>query len=179
MTYRLYRLILLLILAFWLFLLYDYLIHLDMCILIVACLIHLDMLIIFVVYYLDHLWACYSYVYSSQLFCFLLSLCVDMNDIFILCMTICYMTSFFSAWCLHCQSTWDTYLSPYSNSLVSVDLVSLDLVFHETCCFVCFPTKLMIQSRVQWWAIPKFESILEGADILMLIRVQSSKTCTT
>ena len=95
LTYRLYRLILLPILAFWLFLLYDYLIHLDMCILIVACLIHLDMLIIFVVYYLDHLWACYSYVYSSQLFCFLLSLCVDMNDIFIICMTVCYMTSFF------------------------------------------------------------------------------------
>ena len=67
--------------------------------------------------------------YSSRLSYFLLSLCVDLDDIHVLCMTVCCMTSLFPCDCMSCLSMRDTYLSFYSKSLVSVDIVFLDIIF--------------------------------------------------
>ena len=51
--------------------------------------------------------------YSSWLSYFLLSLCVDLDDIHVLCMTVCCMTSLISCDCMSCLSMWDTHLSSY------------------------------------------------------------------
>ena len=115
--------------------------------------------------------------YSSRLSHFLLSLCVDVDDISVLCMTVCCMTSLIlHDACIACLC-W-THIYPLtSNFLVLVDFVSFDLVFHETCCFVYFLTKLVIQSRVSWWVILMLGRILEGGDTLMLIGVRYLKIC--
>ena len=120
LTYWLYRLILLAIIAYWLFLLYDYPIHFDMCILIISCLIHLDGCILS--------WSSLSmlsllYIHLDYIvFCFLFNLCVDMDDIYALCMTVCCMTSLLlHDACIACL--YGTHIYPLtSNSLVSIDL---------------------------------------------------------
>ena len=97
---------------------------------------HFDMRVHFVVYlvclsvdYLDHLWACYPHYYSSWLLYFLLSLCVDLDDIPVVCLTTCYMTSLLlHDACVACLCGSHTY-PLISNSLVLVELVSFDLVF--------------------------------------------------
>ena len=68
--------------------------------------------------------------YSSWLSYFLLSLCVDLDDIFLFCMIAWCMTALFlHDACIACLFRSHTY--PFiSNSLVSVELVFLDLVFH-------------------------------------------------
>ena len=87
-------------------------------------------------------------VYLYCLACFLFGLHVDMDDIFVLRMTVYYMTSLLLCdACIACLC--GTHIYPFiSNSLVSIDLVSLDLVFHETYCFVCYLTMLVIWIRV-------------------------------
>ena len=57
------------------------------------------------------------------------SLCVDMSDISIICMTVWYMTALLLCdACLVCLC--GAHIYPFtSNSLVSVDLISLDIVF--------------------------------------------------
>ena len=64
-------------------------------------------------------------VYSSRLSCFMLNLCVDMSDIHVLCMTAIFLCDA----CVACLCGSHIY-SPTSNSLVSINLVSLDLVFY-------------------------------------------------
>ena len=66
-TYWLYCLILLIVLTYWLSLLYDYFAHSDSYIIIVAYLTHHDILIFFAIYYLDNLWACYSFLLDTYL----------------------------------------------------------------------------------------------------------------
>ena len=87
-------------------------------------------------------------VYLYCLSCFFFGLHVDMDDIFVLRMTVYYMTSLLLCdACIACLC--GTHIYPFiSNSLVSIDLVSLDLVFHETYCFVCYLTMLVIWIRV-------------------------------
>ena len=51
--------------------------------------------------------------YSSWLSYFLLSLCVDLDYIHVLCMTFCCMTSLLPCDCMSCLSMWDRHLSPY------------------------------------------------------------------
>ena len=130
LTCWLHWLILLPTLAQWLFLLYAYLAFLNMYILIFVYLIHLGMidslccitscLSQHIVYYVIYL-SCLSY--------FLPSLCVDISDILVICMT---------AWCITTLPLCDasiaclcgTHIYPFtSNSLVSVNFVSLDLLF--------------------------------------------------
>ena len=84
-------------------------------------------LILFIIYYLVYLNILFILV--IYLSCFLLSLCVDMNDIPVICLTTCYMTTLFlHDACIVCLC--DAHIYPItSNSLVSVDLVSLDLIF--------------------------------------------------
>ena len=67
--------------------------------------------------------------YSSWLSYFLLSLCVDLDDIPVVCLTTCYMTSLLlHDACVACLCGSHTY-PLISNSLVLVELVSFDLVF--------------------------------------------------
>ena len=107
------------------FLLYDYLAFLDMYILIFIYLIHLDMI--------DStccILSClsrhivYSYYIPILLIIFLPSLCVDMSDIPVICMSVILLCDA----CIACLCGTHIYLLT-SNSLDSVDLVSLDLVF--------------------------------------------------
>ena len=66
----------------------------------------------------------YSYYIPILLIIFLLSLCVDMSDIPVICMTAILLCDA----CIACLC--GTHIYPLtSNSLDSVDLVSLDLVF--------------------------------------------------
>ena len=68
LTCWLYWLILLFVLTYCIFLLYDYSTHHDLYILIVAYLVHYGILIFFsAMYYLDHLWACYSFLLDTHL----------------------------------------------------------------------------------------------------------------
>ena len=67
--------------------------------------------------------------YSSRLSYFLLSLCVDLYDIYLLCITVCCMTTLLlHDACIACSCGSHTY-PLISNSLVSIDFVSLDLLF--------------------------------------------------
>ena len=45
---------------------------------------------------------------------FSISLCVDLDDIYLFCMIVCCMTSLVPCDCMSCLSMWDTHLSPYS-----------------------------------------------------------------
>ena len=86
-------------------------------------------LILFIVYYLVYLNILFILViYLSCLSCFLLSLCVDMDYIHVFCLAIyCMTTLFLRDACIACLC--GTHIYPLtSNSLVSVDLVSLDLI---------------------------------------------------
>ena len=68
--------------------------------------------------------------YSSRLSYFLLSLCVDLDDIYLLSMTAWCMTALLiHDACMACLCGTHTY-PLISKSLVSVEIVSLDLVFH-------------------------------------------------
>ena len=113
-----------------LFLLYDYLALLNMYILIFVYLIHIGMI--------DSLYCILSYlsqhiVYSCYipilLIIFLPGLCVDMSDIPVICMTTwCMIAILLCDACITCLC--GTHIYPLSsNSLVSVDLVSIDFVF--------------------------------------------------
>ena len=51
--------------------------------------------------------------YSSWLSYFLFSLCVDLDDICVLCMTVYCMTPLILCDCMGCFSMWDTHLSSY------------------------------------------------------------------
>ena len=87
-------------------------------------------LILFIVYYLVYLNILFILViYLSCLSCFLLSLCVDMDDIHVICLVACCMTTLLLCdACVACLC--GTHIYPLiSNSLVSIDLVSLDLIF--------------------------------------------------
>ena len=104
----------------------------------------LTWLILLVVYYLDYHGACYH----CQIL-FSISLCVDLDDIYLFCMTVCCMTSLISCDCMSCLSMWDTHLSLY------LQFPSLGWpcflgsgIWYETFCFVCFSTELVIKSRV-------------------------------
>ena len=67
--------------------------------------------------------------YSSRLSYFMLRLCVDLDDIHVLCMTTYCITSFLlHDACVACLCGTHTY-PLVSKSLVLVNLVSLDLVF--------------------------------------------------
>ena len=68
----------------------------------------LTWLFLLVVYYLDSHGACYH----CQIF-FSISLCVDLNDIYLFCMIVCCMTSLILCDFMSCLSMWDTHLSPY------------------------------------------------------------------
>ena len=113
-----------------LFLLYDYLAFLDMYILIFVYLIHFGMIdfICCILYCLSRhiVYSCYIPI---LLIIFLPSLCVDMDDIPVICMTVWCMTALLLCdACIACLC--GTHIFPLtSNSLVSVDLVSLDRVF--------------------------------------------------
>ena len=117
---------------------------------------HFDMRVHFVVYlvclsvdYLDHLWACYPHYYSSWLLYFLLSLCVDLDDIHVLCMTVYCMTSFLPCDCMSCLSMWDTHLSPCLQvPSLGQPCFTWSRIWYETCCFIFSSTKLVIRSRV-------------------------------
>ena len=110
--------------------LYDYLAFLDMYILIFVCLIHIG-----VIDFLYCILSCLSQhiVYSCYipilLIIFLPRLCVDKSDILVICMTSwCMTVPLLCNVCIACLC--GTHIYPLtSNSLVSVDLVSLDLVF--------------------------------------------------
>ena len=68
-------------------------------------------------------------IYLSSLSYFLPSLCVDMSDIHVLCMTVwCIIALLLCDACVACLCGSHIY-SLTSNSLVSVNLVSIDLVF--------------------------------------------------
>ena len=87
-------------------------------------------LILFIVYYLVYLNILFILViYLSCLSYFLFSLCVYMDDIPVICMTAWCMTALLLCdACIACLRGTHIY-SLTSNSLVSVDLVSLDLIF--------------------------------------------------
>ena len=96
-----------------LFLLYDYLALLDVYILIFVYLIHIGVI--------DYLYCILS--------CFLLSLCGDINDIPVICMTGWCMTALLLCdACISCLCGIHIYPLTF-NSLVSIDFVSLNLVF--------------------------------------------------
>ena len=87
--------------------------------------------------------------YSSRLSYFLLSLCVDLDDIHVLCMIVCCITSLFPCDCMSCLSMWDTHLSPYLQvSSLDQHCFPWSRIWYEICCFVCSSTKLVIRSRV-------------------------------
>ena len=86
--------------------------------------------ILFIVYYLVYLNILFILIiYLSCFSYFLLSLCVDMNNIPVICMTAWCMTAILLCdACVACLC--ETHIYPLtSNSLDLVDLVSLDLVF--------------------------------------------------
>ena len=61
-----------------------------------------------VVYYHNCCWACYH----CQIF-FSISFCVDLDDIYLFCMTVYCMTLLIPCDCMSCLSMWDTHLSLY------------------------------------------------------------------
>ena len=130
LTCWLHRLILLPTLAWWLFLLYDYLAFLDMYILIFVYLIHLGMIdSIYCILSCLSQQIIYSYYILVLFIIFLPSLCEDMSDIYVICMTAWCMTAILLCdACIACLCGTHNYPLTF-NSLVSVDLVSLDLVF--------------------------------------------------
>ena len=84
----------------------------------------LTWLILFIVYYLVYLNILFIFViYLFCLSCFLLSLCVDMDDIPILCLVACCMTTLLLCdACVACLC--GTHIYPLtSNSLVSINFV--------------------------------------------------------
>ena len=136
--------------SIWLFLLYDYLALLDMYILLFVYLIHIgmiDSLYCILSYLSQHIvYSCYIPVLFSY---FLLSLCVDMDDIPVLCLAACCMTTLFLCdTCVACLCGVHIYPLT-SNSLVSIDLVfPWSHIWYETCYFVCSLIELVIQSKV-------------------------------
>ena len=126
----LHRLIFLPTFAYWLFLLFDYLTFLDMYILIFVYLVHIgviDSLYCILSYLSQHI--VYSCYIPILLIIFLPGLCVNMSDIPVICMTTwCMIAILLCDACITCLC--GTHIYPLSsNSLVSVDLVSIDFVF--------------------------------------------------
>ena len=76
------------------------------------------------------------------------SLCIDMSDIHIIYMIVwCIIALFLCDACIVCLC--GTHICPLtSNSLVSIDLVFLDLIFDTRLVDFFSLTKLMISSRV-------------------------------
>ena len=104
----------------------------------------LTWLILLVVYYFDYHGACYH----CQIF-FSINLCVDLDDIYLFCMTVCCMTSLIPCDCMSCLSMWDTHLSPYFQvPSLGRYCFRWSRIWYETFCFVCFSTELVIKSRV-------------------------------
>ena len=86
--------------------------------------------------------------YHCQIF-FSISLCVDLDDIYLFCMTVCCVTPLISSDCMSCVSMWDTHLSPYFQiPNLGWHCFPWSCIWYETCCFVCSSTELMIKSRV-------------------------------
>ena len=97
-----------------------------------------------VVYYHDYYWA----RYHCQIF-FLISLCVDLDDIYLFCMTICCMTSHILCDCMSCLSMWDTHLSHYLQvPSLGQHCFPWSRIWYETCCVVCSSTELVIRNKV-------------------------------
>ena len=86
-------------------------------------------LILFIVYYFVHLNRLSIFVVYSSCLSYFLSLFLDLNDIPTLCMTVCCMTTLLLLdACISCQC--GTHMCPFiSNPLVSINHVSLDLIF--------------------------------------------------
>ena len=104
----------------------------------------LTWLILLVVYYLDYHGACYH----CQIL-FSISLCVDLDDIYLFCMTVCCMTSLILCDCMSCLSMWETHLSSYFQvPSLSRHCFPWSRIWYETFCFVCSSTELVIKSRV-------------------------------
>ena len=121
-----------------------------MYILIFVYLIHIGMIdsLYFILSYLSqHI--IYSFYILFFLSCFLLSLCVDMDDIPVLCLTACCMTTLLLCdACVACPCGAHIYPLT-SNSLVSVDFVSLDLTFDmRLITLLVSSTELVIRSKV-------------------------------
>ena len=109
----------------------------------------LTWLILLVVYYLDYHGACYPCLIFISIIILLPSLCVDMSDIHVLCMTICCMTFLLPCGCMSCLSMWDAHLSPYLQvPSLNWPCFPWSHIWYETYCFVCSLTELMIRSRV-------------------------------
>ena len=89
------------------------------------------------------------FIYSSWFLYFLLSLCVDLDDIHVLCKTIYCMTFLILCDCMSCLSMWDTHLSLYLQlPSLSRPCFLWSHIWYETFCFVCSSTELVIRSRV-------------------------------
>ena len=97
-----------------------------------------------VVYYHDCYWACYH----CQIF-FSISLCVDLDDIYLFCMTVCCMSFLILCDCMSCLSMWETHLSSYFQvPSLGRHCFPWSRIWYETFCFVCSSTELMIRNRV-------------------------------
>ena len=82
--------------------------------------------------------------YYSQI-----SLCVDLDDIYLFRMTVCCMTSLIPCDCMSCLFMWDTHLSPYFQvPSLGWQCFPWSRIWYETCCFVCSSIELVIRSRV-------------------------------
>ena len=107
---------------------------------------------------------------------FLLSLCVALDDVPALFLTVCCMTTLLLFDCMSCLSVWDTHLSPY-----------LQLPRDDRLCFFCFYVCCLVEDLsllaylsielVISRSISMFGSNLGVVDILMLIGVRYLKTC--
>ena len=104
----------------------------------------LTWLILLVVYYLHYHGACYH----CQIF-FSISLCVDLDDIYLFCMIVCCMTPLILCDCMSCLSVWVVHLSPYLQvpSLGRPYFLG-SRIWYETCWFVWSLIELVIRSRV-------------------------------
>ena len=106
-------------------LLCDYLTFLDMHILIFLYLVHIGVIdSLYCILSCLSQYIVYSYYTPILLIIFLPSLCVAMSDILVICMTAILLCDA----CVACLYGTHIYLFT-SNSLVSINLVSLDLVF--------------------------------------------------
>ena len=88
-------------------------------------------------------------LYTFFLSCFLLSLCVDMDGIPVLCLIACCMTTLLLCdACVACPCGAHIYPLT-SNSLISVDFVSLDLTFDtRLVTLLVSSTELVIRSKI-------------------------------
>ena len=140
--------ILLIVLAYWFYSCHDYPAHFDMYVHISIYLVVL-VLTLLLVYYLDHLWACYPCCYSSWLLYSRLA-CVWTWMIYLHSTWLPVAWLLFSYVIACCLSMWVAYLSPY------LQLSSFGHSFHfcsyickcEALCVLVSLTKLVVRSRV-------------------------------